>query len=61
MKAAGDARRLQRGERPKIGAALPTSRLSAGNPGDVKPVGQGMSELRIDYGPGYRLSTKTKQ
>ena len=30
-------------------------RLSAGNPGDVKPVGHGISELRIDYGPGYRV------
>lgn len=30
-------------------------RLRFGNPGDVRPVGQGVSELRIDYGPGYRV------
>ena len=30
-------------------------RLAAGNPGDVKPIGEGVSELRIDYGPGYRV------
>ena len=30
-------------------------RLAAGNPRDVKPVGEGVSELRIDYGPGYRV------
>jgi putative addiction module killer protein len=30
-------------------------RLSLGNPGDVKPAGEGVSELRIDYGPGYRV------
>ncbi len=30
-------------------------RLALGNPGDVKPIGEGLSELRIDYGPGYRV------
>jgi putative addiction module killer protein len=33
-------------------------RLSAGNPGNVKPVGEGVSEMRIDYGPGYRVYFK---
>ncbi|MBN9534001.1 MAG: type II toxin-antitoxin system RelE/ParE family toxin [Alphaproteobacteria bacterium] len=30
-------------------------RLVLGNPGDVRPIGSGVSEMRIDYGPGYRV------
>ena len=37
----------------KVTAAI--ARLEAGNPGDVKLVGQGVSERRIDFGPGYRV------
>ena len=33
-------------------------RLSMGNPGDVKPAGEGVSEMRLDYGPGYRIYYK---
>lgn len=30
-------------------------RLAKGNPGDVRPIGKGLSELRLDVGPGYRV------
>jgi putative addiction module killer protein len=33
-------------------------RLADGNPGDVRPIGEGCSEMRIDYGPGYRVYYK---
>jgi putative addiction module killer protein len=39
--------------RARVQARL--ERLARGNPGDVKPVGEGVSELRINYGPGYRV------
>jgi putative addiction module killer protein len=37
----------------RIAARL--DRLASGNPGDAQPVGDGVSELRINYGPGYRV------
>ena len=42
-------------ERARALIASRLDRLAFGNAGDVKPVGHGISELRIDYGPGYRL------
>lgn len=35
-------------------------RLSLGSSGDVRPVGEGVSEMRIDYGPGYRIYYASK-
>jgi putative addiction module killer protein len=39
----------------RIRIARRIDRLALGNAGDVKPVGHGVSELRINYGPGYRV------
>ena len=44
-----------RDERARSRVQLRVRRLSLGNPGDVAPVGEGVSEMRIHYGPGYRV------
>ena len=44
-----------RDERARARVLVRVERLLAGNAGDVRPVGEGVSELRIDYGPGYRV------
>lgn len=44
-----------RDKRAKARIDVRIRRLSLGNPGDVRPIGEGLSEMRIDYGPGYRV------
>lgn len=44
-----------RDRQAKARIAVRIRRISLGNFGDVKPVGEGVSELRVDYGPGYRV------
>jgi putative addiction module killer protein len=44
-----------RDHRAKAKIAARIDRLMLGDPGDVRPVGKGVSELRIQYGPGYRV------
>jgi len=44
--------------RARIRITSRVRRLAEGNPGDVKPIGEGCSELRINYGPGYRVYYK---
>ena len=44
--------------RARVQARL--DRMAEGNPGDIKPVGEGVSELRIDFGPGYRVYFKSR-
>lgn len=44
--------------RARVQARL--ERLACGNPGDAEPIGEGISELRIHYGPGYRVYFKQR-
>jgi len=44
-----------RDQAAKVRIDIRIRRLSLGNPGDVKPVGEGVSELRVNFGPGYRI------
>lgn len=44
-----------RDARARLRVQARIDRLAAENPGDVKPVGEGISEMCIDYGPGYRV------
>jgi putative addiction module killer protein len=47
-----------RDQRARARVLARVRRLSLGNPGDVEAVGEGVSELRINYGPGYRVYFK---
>lgn len=47
--------RTLRDSQAKARVEMRIRRLSLGNPGDVQPIGDGLSEMRIDYGPGYRV------
>ena len=57
MKVDPDAAGLDAGAHPRARArvAIRIRRLSLGNPGDARTVGEKVRELRIDYGPGYRV------
>jgi putative addiction module killer protein len=47
-----------RDSRARARIFIRTKRLAEGNPGDVMPAGEGISEMRIDYGTGYRVYYK---
>lgn len=53
--------RKLRDQQAKALIAARLFRLANGLPGDVQPVGQGVSELRIHYGPGYRVYFKQRE
>lgn len=50
-----------RDTRARARVLVRVERLAAGNPGDVRPIGEGVSEFRIDYGPGYRVYFKKQR
>ena len=47
--------RKLRDSQAKARVEMRIRRLSLGNAGDVQPIGEGLSEMRIDHGPGYRV------